>query len=27
MKWYGETEEIAMQKLAGQPDDTSGDDE
>lgn len=27
MKWYGETEEIAIQKLAGQPDDTSGDDE
>ena len=29
MKWYGETEEVAMQKLAGQQEDgeTSGDDE
>lgn len=28
MKWYGETEEVATQKLAGQQDDdTSGDDE
>lgn len=27
MKWYGETEEVAKQKIAGQQEGTTGDDE